>query len=77
MERRYAVLDVIDAIRYQTMQVDVEIGHRTKTLNQRDRTALCITSLESGLFDQKSGNGTLFCWALAKYLAVVYFYSTG
>ena len=47
--RRHAVLDVIDAIEYQTMQMDVEIGRRTKTLNQRDRPGLCITPLESGL----------------------------
>jgi hypothetical protein len=35
------------------MRVDIEIGHRTKTLNQRDRPDLGITLFESDLFDQK------------------------
>jgi hypothetical protein len=40
VERRHAVLDAINSIEYQAMQMDVEIGRRTKTLNQRDRTGL-------------------------------------
>lgn len=59
MERRYAALDVIDAIEYQTMQMDVEIGRRTKTLNQRNHPGLYITPLESRPSDQKSRNSAL------------------
>lgn len=56
-EFRYAVLHAIDSINYQAMQMDVEISRQTEALNQRGRTGLCITPIESGLFDQKSRTG--------------------
>ena len=56
-EFQYAILHAIDPIKYQAMRMDAEISRRTEALNQRDRTDLCITPLESGLFDQKSRDG--------------------
>jgi hypothetical protein len=54
MKFRYAVLVAIDSIKYQEMQVDIEIGRRTESLDECQRASLCFRPFQSGLFDQKS-----------------------
>ncbi|TYP81863.1 MULTISPECIES: hypothetical protein [Nitrosomonas] len=53
MKFRVIFPDAIDPIEPHAMRVDIEIGRRTKTLNQRERPGLGITLFESDLFDQK------------------------
>ena len=39
------------------MQVDVQIGGRTKTLDQGDGAGSRCAPLDAGLFDEMRGNG--------------------
>jgi hypothetical protein len=53
---RHPLAAAIDAIEYQAMQMDVEIGGRAEALDERDRTGVSLAALQSRLFDQKCGN---------------------
>ena len=44
----------VHAVQHQAMQVYVEIGRRAKALNQRDRTAVSLVGLETGLVKQEA-----------------------
>ena len=42
----------VHAVQHQTVQVNVEIGRRPKSLNQRDCAAVGLKGLETGLVEQ-------------------------
>ena len=44
----------VHAIQHQAVQVDVEVGGRAKPLDQRDRAAVGLLGLESGLIEQEA-----------------------
>lgn len=52
VERRHAVLDAINPIEHQAMQMNVEIGHRTEALDERDPPVCVSRRLNPALFDQ-------------------------
>ena len=49
----------IHDIQHQAVQVDVEVGGRSKSLDQRDRAAVGLLDLESGLIEQEARDGTV------------------
>jgi hypothetical protein len=59
MKFRITFPDAIDPIEPHATLMYAGICCRTEALNQRNRPYLCITPLESRLFDQKSRNGAL------------------
>ena len=51
-KHRRAVRAPVHAVQHQAMQVNIEIGRRAKTLDQRDRAAVGLKGLEAGLIQQ-------------------------
>ena len=47
----------IHAVQHQAVQVDVQVGGRAKPLDQRDRAAVGLLGLESGLIEQETRDG--------------------
>jgi hypothetical protein len=53
MKFRHALGATIDSIEHQAVQMDVEIGGRSKTLDEGDRAGRGFGTFESGLLYQK------------------------
>jgi len=51
-EYRLAVRAPVHAVQHQAMQMNIEIGRRAKSLDQRDRAAVSLKGLEAGLLEQ-------------------------
>ncbi|MEO5735181.1 MAG: hypothetical protein ABIN96_00245 [Rubrivivax sp.] len=49
----------VHAVQQQAVQVDVQVGRRTNALNQRDRAAVSLLGLQSGLSEQEARNGAV------------------
>ena len=58
-EDRLTVGAPVHAIEHQAVQVDVAVGGRAKPLDQRDRAAVGLLGLESGLIEQETRDGTV------------------
>lgn len=54
------VFNSIDALEYQTVEVNVEICRRTEALNQRNGAGVDFIAFETGLFCEMTGDGTLY-----------------
>ena len=50
--RRAACAAPVHAVQHQAMQMNVEVGRRAKTLDQRDRAAVGFVGLEPSLAEQ-------------------------
>jgi hypothetical protein len=48
----------VHAVQHQAVQVDVEVGGRAKALDQRDRAAVGLVGLETGLPEQVARDHT-------------------
>ena len=46
----------VHAVQHQAVQVDDEIGGRPEALDQRDRSAVGLVSIETGLAEQVASN---------------------
>ena len=55
----HTILDAVNAVKHQAMQMNIEISRRTETLDECNRTGLCLNPFQSGLFDQRSRDGTV------------------
>ncbi len=53
MEYRHALGATIDSIEHQAVQMDVEIGGRSETLDEGDRAGRGFGAFEARLLDQK------------------------
>ena len=62
-EDRVTVRAPVHAALHQVVQVNVEVGGRSRhwqtRLDQRDRAAVGLLGLESGLIEQETGDGTV------------------
>ena len=56
---RFSVGALVDPIEHQAVQVDVQVGGGTKALDQRDRAAVSLPGLQSGLIEQPARDGTV------------------
>ena len=50
----------VHAVQHQAVKVDVEIGGRSKSLDQRDRAAVSLLGLQPGLIEQKARDGAVY-----------------
>jgi len=55
-EDRLTVGAPVDAIEHQAVQVDVQVGGGTKSLDQRDRATVGLIGLQPGLPEQEARN---------------------
>jgi len=58
-EYRLAVRAPVHAVQHQAMEVNMGIGRRPKSLDQRDRAAVGLVRLEAGLLEQVARDHTV------------------
>jgi hypothetical protein len=56
MEYRHTAGGAIDPIKHEAVRMDVEIGGRAETLDERDGAGVGFGAFESRLLDQKCRN---------------------
>jgi len=49
----------VHAVQHQAVKVNVEIGGRTKSLDQRDRAAVGLVGLQPGLIEPEARDGAV------------------
>jgi len=49
----------VHAVQHQAVKVNVEIGGRTKSLDQRDRAAVSLLGIQPGLIEQVARDGSM------------------
>jgi hypothetical protein len=56
MKHRPALAGVVHAVEHETMEMNIEIGGGTKTLDERDRARVSFAAFDASLLDQKAGD---------------------